>query len=795
VLSFSEHQLQQEEREYVESIHGSPPSAAASPPQPSPSNPSRNSNNHHNNAAATANTANVPTEQERQILLLMLLAQVCALHDPTPRTFTVHVLELFERGILDRQSIHFLFELGLVPTLPAAASSPTTTTTQLLPPHPASAGGGQIVATTSASHNLYRQRSMEVSAIRSTLEQQERLWSGGAAATAGGPATTTTRNTPRLAPPPDNSSRGGATATPSWSAEHHPLSLSRYQREFEQQRLLSAGSFGEVFHVTNKLDGRDYAMKRVPFYASGYSKQSLQQVTREVQCLAACDHPYVVRYYTSWLEPSWTFSPVAASRAGSESGGKASVLIPPASAAASQRLLTQGSTSSDDMLLDYFRDSTTLFPKQQQQQQQPSRRTSSRRFSFDNSDTHTSWAPDGDDDESSASGSSSSISSEGSDVFDRSRPAWEESSRDDSYLDGLFGRPKTHKAKKAARPTPAYRYQICLFIQMQLCHPSTLGDWIRARNRQMEGSLLSERLRPVLQIFQQVCAGLAHVHEKGIVHRDLKPANIFASQDGAAFRIGDFGLSKLLQTKTEKGATGGGANEERLLLIYEAGDDDDAADATRNEWKETDEPSWNDPLTAGVGTASYASPEQVASRSYGKEADIFSMGLILLELLCCFSTEHERIQTFHDCRFRRDLPDDIKQIPALARTILQCTDTRPESRPSAESLRKFALLSLSAGSSMDSSDEVEATEVEILKRQLAEKQREVDELKGVLLEKDKTIAELGSQVTPLRVTAIQQQTNIVRVPQPGVATLNVQVQGSPNEASYNISSSSSEDEM
>jgi hypothetical protein len=60
-------------------------------------------------------TSLVPADQERQLILLMLLAQVCALHDPTPRTFTVHVLELFERGILDRQSIRFLYDLGLVP--------------------------------------------------------------------------------------------------------------------------------------------------------------------------------------------------------------------------------------------------------------------------------------------------------------------------------------------------------------------------------------------------------------------------------------------------------------------------------------------------------------------------------------------------------------------------------------------------------------------------------------------------------------------------------------------------------
>ena len=65
-----------------------------------------------------------PPEKERQLLLLMLLAQVCALHDPTPRTFTVHVLELFERGILDRESIRFLFRMGLVPSSTAGIQTP-----------------------------------------------------------------------------------------------------------------------------------------------------------------------------------------------------------------------------------------------------------------------------------------------------------------------------------------------------------------------------------------------------------------------------------------------------------------------------------------------------------------------------------------------------------------------------------------------------------------------------------------------------------------------------------------------
>eukprot|EP00977_Amphora_coffeiformis_P004488 scaffold965_cov158-Amphora_coffeaeformis.AAC.12 len=712
-LSFSEHQ-HQIELEYVESVH-------------------ENLTQQQQQQSAQPNNSAVPTEQERQILLLMLLAQVCALHDPTPRTFTVHVLELFERGILDRQSIHFLFELGLVPSLNTASKLLTAGPSSS--PTKANNNQQQLVTNHHHHHHPHLQRALEVSAIRSTLEQQE--LDGNELS----PSTTSSADPNPCTP--NATAAAPSTNKASWSAEHHPLSLSRYQREFNQVRLLSSGSFGQVFQATNKTDLRDYAIKRVPFQASGYSKESVQQVTREVQCLAACDHPHVVRYYTSWLEPSWMTG----------SGGKAPVIH-----TTHNKLLTNGSSGAADSseesnLLDYFKDSKVF-----QKQTSPRRR---RRFSFDNSDRSASWKPaeedssDEEDDDDNQRYEHGDYSDDESDIFERSRPVEKESARDDSYLDDLFGRGRP-KQKKAKQQQTAYRYQICLFIQMQLCHPSTLADWVRARNRQMEESTLAERLRPALQIFEQVCSGLAHVHHKGIVHRDLKPANIFASQDASSFLIGDFGLSKLLQSRNPSKARRH-ENEDRLLLMYEQprsrlGDEDYTENAR--------EPSWRDPLTAGVGTASYASPEQVASRSYGKEADIFSVGLILLELLCCFCTEHERIQTFHDCRYRRDLPDDIKKIPSLAKTILQCTDKCPENRPTADNLRKFALMSLSSGSSADLvEDDAEITEVEKLKKQLADKQNEVDTLKSMLTDRDRTIIDLREQVSALRVAAIQSKSS------------------------------------
>jgi serine/threonine protein kinase len=65
----------------------------------------------------------------------------------------------------------------------------------------------------------------------------------------------------------------------------------------------------------------------------------------------------------------------------------------------------------------------------------------------------------------------------------------------------------------------SYQYQICLFIQMQLCTPVTLADWIRMRNTDPGFRTLQSRLDMASQIFQQLARGLAHVHHKGIIHR------------------------------------------------------------------------------------------------------------------------------------------------------------------------------------------------------------------------------------------------------------------------------------
>jgi serine/threonine protein kinase len=106
-----------------------------------------------------------------------------------------------------------------------------------------------------------------------------------------------------------------------------------------------------------------------------------------------------------------------------------------------------------------------------------------------------------------------------------------------------------------------------------------------------------DRALPVearLALFLQVCDAVDYAHQNLIVHRDLKPANILVTSDGV--RLLDFGIAKLLQ---------------------EAGDGDGAT-------------------TQGASapiTPDYGSPEQVKGEPITTRTDVYSLGLVLFELL------------------------------------------------------------------------------------------------------------------------------------------------------------------
>ncbi|KAF9170632.1 Eukaryotic translation initiation factor 2-alpha kinase [Mortierella sp. AD010] len=74
----------------------------------------------------------------------------------------------------------------------------------------------------------------------------------------------------------------------------------RYKHDFVEICKLGKGGFASVFKARNKLDGIEYAIKKIRL--RGSSKVRYEKIFREIKFLARLDHKNVIRYYSSWLE-------------------------------------------------------------------------------------------------------------------------------------------------------------------------------------------------------------------------------------------------------------------------------------------------------------------------------------------------------------------------------------------------------------------------------------------------------------------------------------------------------------
>jgi len=80
--------------------------------------------------------------------------------------------------------------------------------------------------------------------------------------------------------------------------------VGRYEREFIEMQLLGRGGFGAVYKARHRLDGMEYAIKKVRLKprALNEMERELEKVLREVTCLARLAHPNIVRYYGAWIQ-------------------------------------------------------------------------------------------------------------------------------------------------------------------------------------------------------------------------------------------------------------------------------------------------------------------------------------------------------------------------------------------------------------------------------------------------------------------------------------------------------------
>jgi serine/threonine protein kinase/tetratricopeptide (TPR) repeat protein len=152
-----------------------------------------------------------------------------------------------------------------------------------------------------------------------------------------------------------------------------------------------------------------------------------------------------------------------------------------------------------------------------------------------------------------------------------------------------------------------------------------------------------------ISIAKQVCRGLSEAHRLGVIHRDLKPHNIMVDREGNA-RIMDFGIARSLRTK--------GITDTGMV----------------------------------VGTPEYMSPEQVEGTQVDQRSDIYSLGVILFEMVTgkvpfdgdtplSIAVKHTTTAAPDPRELNRQIPEE------LSRVILRCMEKDKRARyQSAEDL-------------------------------------------------------------------------------------------------------------
>ena len=386
---------------------------------------------------------------------------------------------------------------------------------------------------------------------------------------------------------------------------------SHYESSFQQLKLLGKGGFGRVYHTYNLFDKKEYAVKKIPlsprlsqrYKESGHKE--LENVLREVQALAQLEHSNVVRYHATWIEepreiPEVLYQPRKPSLTVQ---GRKLIADRPAGGPPLSKLSGYSRESEFGDGIAFGSDSVSNAPVKGVDKEVELAR------SVNNTESETT-------------------SARTSEIF-------------------TDGHARANTPQDAVMDDSVY----VLHVQMSV-YPMTLAQYLAppSANARSAPSNPSRRhcfhLVPALQILLGIICGLQYIHAKGLVHRDIKPSNIFIS----SLSFATSGL--VADGYHDVGSCVSCPDISPYFVNPRIGDFGLVAELARENGIGTSDRTAN---SKGVGTEYYRPPLWSDSKGKRKsqslvdeKLDVFSLGVILVELLWCCSTSTERLHVLKD---------------------------------------------------------------------------------------------------------------------------------------------------
>jgi translation initiation factor 2-alpha kinase 3 len=468
--------------------------------------------------------------------------------------------------------------------------------------------------------------------------------------------------------------------------------MSRYAVEFSEVKILGRGSFGEVYHVKNHIDGQDYAVKKIPLSQRRldqlqYGGQNqLETIMKEIRTLARLEHTNIVRYYGAWVEQAHvdlSKYQMEDIKKGLKSDTRVPFEQPTRSYDHSQSdMYGQGSNEPSMGIIFEHSESSAM-----ESHSSSVPRSVPDEFGFHNRihrlDSHATSS-------SRRSKKSSGTGLDDDDDIesiprDFNRPSYGQTSTfgetDDIFTDGYSQDQSRLQVQCRFKPNNQPPPAVILHIQMSL-HPISLNSYLNPQApTSPAGDTPARRhcfhMMPSLRLMLDIVSGVEYLHGKGIVHRDLKPANIFLS------------LPENID-RNICGACSSGSSSPTQFCRPRIGDFGLVADISHLDGAAADSavtPYRDGPkIQRVVGTEFYRPPaisdpsspaaDYFEEYKVDEKLDVYALGVILFELVYRLNTKMERQLVLNELTHGSiSFPDDFAAKVDQGETELDTGDT------------------------------------------------------------------------------------------------------------------------